>query len=64
LPRLAATPAQLQRLLEMLIPFGFSPTRIELTPNGAVVLHGAASVGATEPDLLAEWEAKRAQTVH
>ena len=61
--RLAVTPVQLQRLLEVLSPLGFVPSRIELAANGSMILHRDACEPVGERDLLAEWEAKRVQTL-
>jgi hypothetical protein len=62
--RLAATPAQLERFLQILSPHGFTPKRVELSPDGSIVLHGEAGAPLAEPDLLAEWEAKRGRRPH
>jgi hypothetical protein len=62
--RLAATPAQLQRFLRILSPHGFTPKRVELSPDGSIILHGESDGPLAEPDPLAEWESKRARRLH
>lgn len=61
--RLAVTPTQLRGLLEVLTPFGFTPARVELSPTGAVVLHGDVAV-EVEDDPLTAWETARARRPH
>lgn len=61
--RLALTPAQLRNLLEVLAPFGFSAAKVEVSPDGAVILHGEAD-GHEAPDPLTQWEATRARGAH
>lgn len=61
--RLAVTPAQLRGLLEVLTPFGFAAAKVELSPTGAVILHGDVPV-ETDDDPLTAWEAARARRTH
>lgn len=61
--RLAVTPTQLRGLLEVLAPFGFTAARVELSPTGAVILHGDVGVD-TEDDPLSEWEAANGRRTH
>lgn len=61
--RLAVTPTQLRGLLEVLTPFGFSAARVELSPTGAVILHGDVAVEADD-DPLTAWETARARRPH
>lgn len=61
--RLAVTPTELRRLLEVLTPFGFTAAKVELSPTGAVILHGDVAVEA-EDDPLAAWETARARRPH
>ena len=62
--RLALTPAQLQRLLDVLSNSGFSTKRVEISPEGAVTLHADAATPPPKLDLLADWEAKRGAHIH
>lgn len=57
--RLALTPGQLQRLLDVLSSFGFVPKRVEVSPQGGLTLHASVAEQSVEPDLLQQWEAKR-----
>jgi hypothetical protein len=61
--RLAATPAQLRAFLEVLGPFGFSAAKVELSPDGGIILHSQNQI-EEEQDRLAEWEASRARQTH
>lgn len=62
--RLALTPVQLQRLLDVLSNFGFTAKRVEISPEGAVTLHADAASPPPRLDLLADWEAKRGAHLH
>jgi len=62
--RLALAPTQFQWLLEALSQFGFTPKRIDVSPEGGVTLHAEGDPAAAKTDPLAEWEAKRAERVH
>jgi hypothetical protein len=59
LSRLAATPSQLQRLLEALATLGFVPKRVQVSPDGSITLHSEGGEPTSERDLLKEWEARR-----
>ena len=62
--RRVISPDYLKRLLDVLISFGFSPTRIELSPEGHVTLHADAAACDPPLDPLAKWEAGRASRAH
>lgn len=62
--RSAVSPDYLRRLLHVLFSFGFSPRRVELSPEGHVTLHGDADAVEALPDPLAKWEADRASRPH
>ncbi|MCV0414940.1 MAG: hypothetical protein K5831_08650 [Brevundimonas sp.] len=61
--RLAVTPAQLRALLEVLTPFGFTAAKVELSPTGAVILHGDVG-GEDKDDPLTAWETARGRRPH
>jgi hypothetical protein len=49
--------------MDVLVVFGFSAQRVDLSPEGGVTLH-ADQPAPKEADALAEWESSRASRTH
>ncbi|WP_288757595.1 hypothetical protein [uncultured Brevundimonas sp.] len=47
----------------MLTPFGFTAAKVELSPTGAVILHGEVG-GEDKDDPLTAWETARGRRPH
>ncbi len=53
------SPAQLKRMLDVLLNIGFTAKRVEISPEGAMSLYAdGAPAEVVAPDPLAAWEAK------
>lgn len=62
--RLSATPALLNRYLEILALFGFRPDKVQFAPDGSIILHAGAGEDIVQHDPLTEWELKRDPSIH